>query len=120
MPHVTLARNRRVRDYSRAVGQNPATALALALVRKTPIPLKWTAELPGSALVGDLPLKIHGDYMLVLDKRVPVIDRPRKQPLLHRCKRCKDAPPVLAGDERVVLNGRYWLFNLAKDCWLPG
>lgn len=33
---------------------------------------------------------------------------------LHRCKRCKDAP-ALAAVERVVLDCRYWHFNLAKD-----
>ena len=30
--------------------------------RTTPIPLKWTAKLPGSLLLGNLPLSIHGDY----------------------------------------------------------
>src|SRR5664279_6509386 len=40
-------------DYSRQVGQHPATALAPPLGRKTPIPLKWTAKLPGSLVVGN-------------------------------------------------------------------
>ena len=34
--------------------------------RITPISLKWTAKLPGSPLVGDLPLTIHGDYTPLL------------------------------------------------------
>ena len=37
----------------------------------------------------------------------------------RRRKRCKDAP-ALAAVERVVLDGRYRNFNLAKNYWLPG
>src|ERR1035438_5828501 len=50
---LMLGRNRHVGDYSWQVGQHPATALAPPLGRKTPIPLKWTAKLPGSLLGGN-------------------------------------------------------------------
>ena len=39
---------------SSGVGQHPATALAPPLGRITPIPLKWTAKLPGSLVVGNM------------------------------------------------------------------
>ena len=55
----------------------------------------------------------------MLPKRVPVIARPRKQPRSADIDDVK-MTPTLAAVERVVLDGRYWHFNLAKDWRLPG
>jgi hypothetical protein len=62
---------------------------------------------------------VSGVYTPMLDKRVPVIAGPRQQP---RSGDVNDLEMTfaLAAVERVVLDSRYWHFNLAKDCWLPG
>ena len=45
--------------------------------------------------------------------------RPRKQPRSANVNDVK-MPLALAAVERVVLDGRYRNFNLAKNYWLPG